>query len=123
MTMFNKFRSVVLGDDGQDNDQGDGGAQGQPEDHVGQVCPQPGAQSPSEASVTWKVVGKTAGRHTAALTQTESSVPEVVRPRQAILSHSSELPTPDTLSLSLSFSLSFSISLSLPPSGLRMQLY
>ena len=61
------------GDEGQDGHQGEGGAQAQPEDHVGQ----PGGDGGPEPSPARPVVREASGGHTAGLAQTQRGVPVI----------------------------------------------
>ena len=70
----------MLGEEGEDGYQGEGGAQAEPEDHIRQVSSQPRADLTSGSPPAGEMVGKTPGGDTATLTETESRVPEMVRP-------------------------------------------
>ena len=87
------------GHQGQHRHQGQGGAQPQPEDHISQVGAQPRADGAPPAG---ELVGKAPGGHTAALTETQRGVPEMIWPSQTILPQGSELSGARNLSLSLS---------------------
>ena len=92
------------GDQGQDRHQGEGGAEAEPEDHVGQVGPQPRGGCAPQPAPAGEVVWEAPGGHTSGLAETQRGVPEMVRMSQTILPDGSELSRARNLSLSLALS-------------------
>ena len=90
------------GDQSQDEDQGEGGPEAQPEDHVGQ----PGPQGAVQVWPAGSLVRQAPGGDTTALTHTQGRVPVIVSLANTVLPQGTELSGPRNISLSLSLSLS-----------------